>query len=326
MTVRALVTGGGGFVGQWLARALLERGDAVWLAGLDASLPPGTLDDRARAAVPWLRLDVRSAEEVGAALDVARPDVVFHLAGLSYVPDAQDAPARAWDVNVLGAVRLLSAIATRRRAGALDPTVLVVGTAMQYGPHDAAELPLVEDAEQRPVTVYGATKAAQEIAALQAWRADGVRVICTRSFNHSGAGHAPSFLLPALVRRALDIRRGAERSLRLGADAVRDYLHVRDVVDAYLALAERGMPGEAYNVASGEGVSARDLAADVLLRVGARADISTDPALLRSVDVPALVGSYAKLHQATGWTPRHSRGEIIDDLIRSLQSHNAPSH
>ena len=319
MSVRALVTGGGGFVGQWLARALLARGDAVWLGGLEPPAAGGVLSDEERAAARWLSVDVRRADDLARALDDARPDLVFHLAGLSYVPDAQDAPARAWDVNVLGAVRLLSAIAARRRAGALDPLVLVVGTAMQYGRHDAAELPLTEHAEQRPVTVYGATKAAQETAALQAWRADGVRVVCTRSFNHSGPGHAPSFLLPALVHRALDIRRGSEQTLRLGADAVRDYLHVKDVVDAYLLLAERGTPGEAYNVASGQGASARELAADVLLRVGAAADISTDPTLLRSADVPVLVGSYAKLHDATGWKPRRTRAEIIDDLVRFIQ-------
>lgn len=319
MSVRALVTGGGGFVGQWLARALLARGDAVWLAGLEPPTPAGVLTDEERASVRWLSVDVRRAEDLDRALDDSRPDLVFHLAGLSYVPDAQDAPARAWDVNVLGAVRLLSSIARRRGAGTIDPAVLVVGTAMQYGSHPAAEMPLTESAEQRPLTVYGATKAAQEVAALQAWRADGVRVICTRSFNHSGPGHGASFLLPALVSRALEIRRGGERTLRLGADAVRDYLHVKDVVDAYLLLAERGEPGEAYNVASGEGVSARELAADVLLRVGAAADISTDPALLRSADVPVLVGAWAKLHAATGWTPRRTRGEIIDDLVRFIQ-------
>lgn len=318
MSVRALVTGGGGFVGQWLARALLARGDAVWLAGLEPPQPGGVLTDEERAAARWLSVDVRRADDVARALDDARPDLVFHLAGLSYVPDAQDAPARAWDVNVLGAVRLLAAITARKRAGAIDPTVLVVGTAMQYGKHADADLPLTESAEQRPVTVYGASKAAQEVAALQAWRSDGIRVVCTRSFNHSGPGHAAEFLLPALVRRALDIRQGTERTLRLGADAVRDYLHVKDVIDAYLLLAERGVPGEAYNVASGEGVSARQLASDVLLRVGAAADISTDPALLRSADVPVLVGSYAKLHAATGWTPRRTRAEIIDDLVRSI--------
>lgn len=319
MNTRALLTGGGGFVGQWLARTLLERGWSVYSAGPERGPTVAGVLSRAEVdAVHWLRTDVRRAEDVSAAVEQSQPDHVFHLAGVSYVPDAQEAPTLAFDVNTLGAVRLLAAIARARREGRLDPKVLIIGSATQYGRHDPVEMPLTEAAEQRPVTVYAASKAAQEIAALQSWRSDGVRVVCTRSFNHSGAGHAPHFLLPALVRRALALRDGsaAERALHLGADSVRDYLHVSDVVAAYVCLAERGTPGEAYNVCSGDGVNAHRLAADVLLRVGASADIITDPALVRDADVPVLVGSPRKL-QALGWTISRTRDDIIDDLINA---------
>ncbi len=318
MTVRALVTGGGGFVGQWLARAMVERGWSVTCAGVESRPALALLDDDERRAIRWIVADVRRDEDVEAAVDASAPDVLFHLAGLSYVPQAAGAPSLAWEVNVLGAVRVLHAIAVRKRAGTLDPRILVVGSATQYGRHEPARMPLSEDAEQRPITVYAATKAAQELAALQIFRADGLRVICTRSFNHSGIGHDAHFLLPSLVQRALAARAEASGELRLGdADAVRDYLHVSDVVRAYLLLIERGVDGEVYNVCSGEGVSARQLATDVLLRVGARADISTDPALLRAVDVPMLVGSPRKLQLATGWRPEKTRDDIIDDLIHA---------
>ncbi len=266
----------------------------------------------------WICADIRRDEDVQAALEASAPDVVFHLAGVSFVPQATAAPALAWEVNVLGAVRLLQAISVRKGAGTLDPRILIVGSATQYGRHDPADMPLTEDAEQRPVTVYAATKAAQEIAALQRYRADGLRVICTRSFNHSGVGHDAHFLLPSLVQRAMAARTAGSAELRLGdAEAVRDYLHVSDVVRAYLLLIERGAEGEVYNVCSGEGVSARQLAADVLLRAGARADITTDPTLLRAVDVPMLVGSPRKLQLATGWRPERTRDDIIDDLIHA---------
>jgi GDP-4-dehydro-6-deoxy-D-mannose reductase len=98
---------------------------------------------------------------------------------------------------------------------------------------------------------------------------------------------------------------------------------VDDVVLAYLALLERGRPGEAYNVASGRGVSVRQLAADVLLRVGASADISTDVALQRATDVPALVGSHDKLTKDTGWTPQKTHLDIIDDVIRFASTNAA---
>lgn len=314
---RAFITGGSGFVGQWLARALLERGSTVTSFGLHA---PSTvvLAPNEREKVRWMPGDIRDVRSLHDSLRSAKPDVVFHLAGVSFVPEARDAPVTAFDVNVLGAVRLLAEVTRLREAGEIDPVVLVVGSATQYGRHDAADMPLTEDAEQRPSDVYAASKAAQEVAARQAQRSNGVKVICTRSFNHSGAGHPAHFLLPALVRRAVALRDADESELRLGnQDSVRDYLHVADVVHAYLLLARNGVPGEVYNVCSGTGVSARELAAEVLLRVGRTAEITTDPALVRSVDVPVLVGSPAKLQRATGWRPTRTRADIIDDLIHA---------
>jgi GDP-4-dehydro-6-deoxy-D-mannose reductase len=319
VTRRALVTGGGGFVGQWLARALLEQGWAVTGAGVGVHEPgPTVLGSEEMRAVTWLSTDIRRDADVEQAITRARPDAVFHLAGVSFIPDARGAPTHAYDVNGLGAARLLGETARQRAAGVIDPVLLIVGSGMQYGRHDLSEMPLRESAEQRPLTVYAASKSVQEIIALQAFRAAGLRVICTRSFNHSGLGHAPHFLLPSLVRRALDIRAGAAPALRIGnASSVRDYLHVSDVVRAYLLLVENGVEGDVYNVCSGIGISACQLAADVLSRVGVTAEITTDPALVRDDDVPVLVGSPAKLQGATEWAPARTHRDIIDDLLHA---------
>lgn len=320
MAERALVTGGTGFVGQWLARLLLAEGFEVISLGLHPP-PFGVLSPNEHSAVHWINGDIRDSDAIHQTLDQAKPDMIFHLAGVSFIPDARESPTGAYEVNVIGAVGLLAEVTRRRAAGLTDPIVLVVGSATQYGRHSIAEMPLCEDAEQRPTDVYAASKTAQEVAARQVQRSDGVRIICTRSFNHSGAGHPERFLLPALVRRALAIRNDGGGELRLGnRDSIRDYSHVEDVVRAYLLLARRGTPGEVYNVCSSEGVSALDLARAVLLRVGTIAEITTDPALVRGVDVPVLVGSSAKLKQATGWRPTRSRADIIDDLIHAATS------
>jgi GDP-4-dehydro-6-deoxy-D-mannose reductase len=319
VTRRALVTGGAGFAAQWLERALLDRGWEVVAAGL--GVPPTTtsvLRDAERRAIEWIPADVRRPDDVRRTVDASRPDIVFHLAGIAFVPAAAADPGDTYEVNVIGAVRLLAAIAERRKAGILDPVILVVGSGEQYGRHDASELPLRETASQNPVSVYAASKVAQEVAALQAARSQGLRVVATRSFNHAGPGQAPQFLLPALVRRALDARANGHAAVPLGnRDPIRDYLHVEDVASAYVALAERGAPGEVYNVCSGDGVSVGELAATVLQRVGVRADITADPSLMRPVDLPALVGSPDKLRRATGWSPRRTRADIIDDLIHA---------
>ncbi len=318
--MRALITGATGFVGQTLSRALLDAGHGV--TGLTPEDPSTAvlLSADQLGEIEWVRGDVRRTEDVRRALNVAPPDAIFHLAGVSSVPGAAGDPGAAAEVNVVGVARLLAEVRVRRRVGVLDPAVLVVGSAEQYGRHDRSELPLAEDAEQRPLTVYAATKAAQEVLALEAYRSEGVRVIAVRSFNHSGVGQGPSFLLPSLVARALALRGSTDRNARLtigNGGSVRDFLHVEDVVAAYIALVARGRAGEVYNVASGVGVSVKELAVQVLGATGVKAPIAPDAALIRAVDVPALIGDSTRLRDATGWEPTRTVRDIIDDIVRA---------
>jgi GDP-4-dehydro-6-deoxy-D-mannose reductase len=315
--VRALVTGAAGFAGQWLCRELLHSGWDVWGARLDASLPPGALAVDASRSVRWWQGDLRAPSAAHDAIDASEPDAIFHLAGIAHVPSANADPAGTLDVNVIVAARLLGDVRTRRAAGTLDPVVVVVGSGEQYGRHDAAELPLDESAAQRPMGVYAASKAAQEVLALEAHRTGGVRVIAARPFNHSGPGQSPNFVIPALVRRAVELRGTANPLVMGNTDTVRDFSHVEDVVRGYVALAERGVPGEAYNIASGAGTNMASLALRILALAGVAAKLQTDPALVRPADVPALVGSAAKLRAATGWAPRHSLDTILEELIRA---------
>ena len=317
MNTRALVTGGNGFVAQWAMRAMLVRGWTVTAAGVGAVPAAGVLTGAERGQIDWRVMDVTRQHDVASVMESVRPDVVLHLAAVSHIPEAMANPGYAYEVNAVGTVRLLAEVRRHRAAGTADPVVVVVGSAEQYGRHELEEMPLHEDVAQRPLSLYAASKVAQEVAALQAFRSDGVRVVCTRSFNHSGIGHGAQFLLPSIVRRALALpTTGGVLPIGNG-DTVRDFLHVADVVEAYLLLLERGERGEAYNVCSGEGTSVRELAAAVLNRLGRSADIGTDPALTRPVDVPVLVGSNSKLRRATGWAPRRTRADIIDDLIHA---------
>ena len=312
MTRRVLITGGSGFVGQWLARALVMRGDTVLGGSLDGAPGHAVLDTSTRKAVQWVALDVTDPDATLECIRATRPDWVAHLAGIAFPPEANAAPARTFDVNVTGALNVLSSLA-RVSPGS---RALVIGSADQYGPQPSTDYPLAETTPQAPRSYYGASKAAQEIVALQVWRSTGLEVVCTRSFNHSGVGHANSYLLPALVERARCLPAGD--ALFIGnPEPVRDYLHVADVVDAYVALLERGHPGECYNVCSGTGTSVRELAERVLKRLGIDADIQSDPALVRPSDTPLLVGNNDKLRRATGWSPRRSIDDIIDDLIHA---------
>ncbi len=325
--MKALVTGAGGFVGQWLCRALLRDGWSVTGTTLGFAPEPGVLSPAELMLMHWRSIDLRPGTDrrtPSALLQREAPDVVFHLAGVSFVPAAADDPIAALETNVGAAVRLIEALREQREAGGPDAVLLVIGSAEQYGRHDAADLPLTERHECRPRTFYAATKAAQEQFALAAARHDGLRIIATRSFNHSGPGQAPTFLLPALVARAAAARAAAAAGDTAAAgiaigntDTVRDFLHVSDVAEAYIALAGRGRPGEVYNVCSGEGATVGTIAAEVLARAGVDAPLRTDPSLQRPVDVPLLVGDNSKLRADTGWAPRRTRADIIADLLNA---------
>lgn len=316
MPRRVLITGGSGFVGQWLSKLCLEHGARVFGGTIEGPPPEGVLTPAARKAVTWIPLDTSSADSVDRAVSEAAPEFVVHLAGIAFPPDANANPARAYDVNTLGAARLLLALAGQRA----NLRVLVVGTAEQYGRHADSEYPLDESIPQFPHSPYAGSKAAQEILALQISRSSSIEVIGTRSFNHSGVGHGQSYLLPSLVRRAKQLPpRGG--SLAMGnTSPIRDYLHVADVVNAYWLLLERGHAGDIYNVSSGRGISVREIGERVLQRLGVSASIVEDPALARASDVPILVGDNSKIRRATGWTPERTIDDIIDDLIHASTS------
>lgn len=315
MTRRVLVTGGNGFVGQWLTHVMLAKGWTVFPGVIDWPPRAPLLTADERNAVHWTMLDIRSDEEVARALDASAPDYVVHLAGIAFAPEANASPVRAFEINALGAVRLLTRLAAIAAKGV---RVLIVGSAEEYGQQPATAYPIAETAPLRPLTPYAVAKAAQELVAQQAFRGSGLQAVCTRSFNHSGVGHGESYLLPTLVRRAIELPAGGGGQLRIGnAAVVRDYLHVLDVVDAYVLLLERGEAGEVYNVCSGQAVSVRDLAERVLERTGVVAEIVTEPSLQRAIDVPVLVGDNTKLRAATGWSPQRTVDTIITDLIHA---------
>jgi GDP-4-dehydro-6-deoxy-D-mannose reductase len=293
--MRVAVTGSSGFVGSHLVPYLRSHGDDVV-----------TID---RTGTP--PVDVTDAAEVREVLRAARPDAVYHLAALSHVGRSWDAPEAVLRINAVGALNVLRACLD---AGV--ERVLVAGSADVYGVVGPEDLPLTEESPIRPVTPYGASKAAADVIALQAYLGDGLGTLRVRAFNHTGPGQSVSMLVPGLARRIADAERVAGSKVSVGrVDVVRDLSDVRDVVRAYRLLVELGTPGEAYNVCSGRGVSVRDVAETMLSMSAAPLELVVDPELVRPVDVPRLVGSPAKLHEATGWEPVIPWEQTLEDVL-----------
>jgi GDP-4-dehydro-6-deoxy-D-mannose reductase len=298
--MKVAVTGSSGFVGSHLVPYLRSRGDDVV-----------TID---RTGTP--SVDVTGAAEVREVLRAARPDAVYHLAALSHVGRSWDAPEAVFRINAVGALNVLRACID---AGV--ERVLVAGSADVYGVVGPEDLPLTEESQIRPVTPYGASKAAADILALQAYLGDGLGTLRVRAFNHSGPGQTPSMLVPGLAQRITDAEGAAGSKVSVGnLNIVRDLCDVRDVVRAYRLLVERGTPGEAYNVCSGRGVSVREIADVMLSMSDASLELVVDPDLVRPVDVPRLVGDPAKLRAETGWEPEIPLERTLEDVLTAMRA------
>jgi GDP-4-dehydro-6-deoxy-D-mannose reductase len=264
--VRVLLTGSRGFVGAHLVARLVERG-----------LQPIATDRE--------DLDVTDADAVAALVAKERPDAVVHLAAVSSVGAARRDPRLAFRVNFVGARILLASVARF----APRARVLLVASGEVYGPLAAQAPPFEERAPLRPASVYGRSKAAADLLGA-AWAARGLDVVRVRPFNHTGPGQSQEFVL-------------ASFALSVGSlESIRDFLDVRDVVAAYVALLERAAPAGAYNVASGTGWRIGALLDRLMEIVGVRAEICVEPGRLRPPD--RSVGDASRVRSATGWAPR----------------------
>jgi GDP-4-dehydro-6-deoxy-D-mannose reductase len=293
--VKVAVTGARGFVGPHLVAHLESCGDEV--LALDRHGPDS--------------FDVTDADAVNARLTDARPEVLYHLAALSHVGESWNSPITSFRVNAEGTLNIL-----RTCTDLKIERVVVVLSSEVYGRVEEADLPLTEDSPLRPVTPYGAAKAAADMLALQAFLGDGLGAIRVRPFSHTGPGQSARFVVPALAARIARAERDGVHEIPVGSlDAVRDLTDVRDVVRAYRRVAERGEPGEVYNVCSGTGVSVQQIADQLLTRSTRPIRLVTDPDLVRPVEVPRLVGSNERLRAATGWEPEIPLTRTIADVL-----------
>lgn len=320
MTRRVLVTGGNGFVGRHLLAHLLREqpGATVhaWQREPATEVPPPR---ELAAGVSWATVELVDRAGVREALAAARPDEIYHLAGVSHVGWSWTNTAATLEVNVVGTHILLDEL----RRLQLDARVLVTGSATIYAAREEA---LTEEHVLAPANPYALSKLAQELLALRACRDDRQQVLVVRAFNHIGPGQDPSFFAPGFARQLATIEAGqAPPVLRVGnLDARRDLTDVRDTVRAYRALMQRGQPGRPYNVCSGRAAKVGDVlgALSACCRVPVRVEV--DPARLRPNDTPLILGSFARLQADTGWTPlipfEETLRDVMDDARRVLAS------
>ncbi len=313
--MKILLTGADGFVGGWLARRMLDSGHAVVGTHRRGAGPSPVLGSTEAARIEWRELELASAESIEAA-SRGRWDAVVHLAALSSGSEARENPGLAWEVNAAGTARLAEVLGLRTATRQGDPNFLVVSTGEVYG-SGRGEAHKESDAAL-PCSPYAGSKLGAEIAALEVSRRTGLRVMIARPFPHTGPCQDIRFVVPALASRIVAAKRIGAAVIKSGnLDTVRDFLDVRDVADAYLALLERGTAGEVYNIASGEGRALTDVVKRLERLAQWKVRPELEPRLARRSDIQHLVGDATKLRADTGWRPQLSFDRTLQDLLHA---------
>lgn len=317
--MRALITGIGGFAGSHLADYLLAETD--WqIVGcvLNECDIPTHLQDR----IECQAVDLRDPSAVRHMLAKVAPDFIFHLAALAQVGDSWRNPWPVLQNNILAQLNLLQALAD---LGA-SPRTMITGSNEEYGLVQPEELPLTEENPLRPNSPYGVSKITQDMLGLQYHLSHGLPVIRVRPFNHIGPRQAPGFVAPDFSRQVAEAEAGLRPPrMQVGnLEARRDFTDVRDMVRAYYLAVTQGIPGEVYNIGSGQSHAVQELL-DVLLSFS-RVDITIerDPTRLRPSDVPEVRCDASKFHALTGWEPsipfETSLRDVLDDWRQRVQS------
>lgn len=296
---KVLITGGDGFVGQHVLSRLANDNLIEVVASVQEP-------DKVLRAARTIQLDVTVESEVRRVIKTERPTHILHLAAVSSKGDADRNPRRTWNINVAGTQNIALALMEEQLP---DCRFIFCGSSEVYGDSFRSEEALDETALLKPVTVYGATKAAADLMIGQ-MSLSGLRAIRVRPFNHIGPGQRPDFAVPAFSQQVARIERGQQKPIiRVGNLSVRrDFLDVRDVVSVYVSLINEfdNLPnGCVLNIASGQSISLQSILSRLLSFSMSKIEVEVDPQLLRQYEIPVMRGNAVKLQQVLGWKPQY---------------------
>jgi UDP-glucose 4-epimerase len=313
--MKALVTGGAGFIGSHLVRALLERGDQVVILDNFSSGRRSNLDELA-GEIELVEGDLRSYERVHAAMDGV--ELVFHEGALPSVPRSVQVPLTTNEVNVSGTLNVLLAArdeAVRR--------VVFASSSSVYG--DADGFPRVETQRPQPLSPYGVAKLAAESYCRAFWQVYGLETVSLRYFNVFGPWQDPHSQYAAVVPRFIARSLEGKPSVIYGdGNQSRDFTYVGNVVAGnLLAASAPNVAGEVLNVATGGSLTVNELSAAIQDTLGVEIEPVYEPARVGEIEHSA--ADISRATRLLGYEPLQSVEEGIATTIDSLRATGAVS-
>lgn len=311
--MNVMITGVTGFAGSYLAEYLVNKPD-VNVFGLKRWNSPLENIYSVMDKINLINFDLGDPHSIYRAVKEVKPDKIFHLAAQSYVPMSFKAPIDTMRANVFGTINLLEAVLEN----GLDPVIHVCTSSEVYGQVTQEDLPIDESTPFRPQSPYGVSKVAEDMLAYQYYQTYGLKIVRTRSFTHTGPRSKQVFVAPAFAKQIAEIELGVKKDNTVyvgNLDSVRTFLDIRDMVEAYWTLTEKGTYGEAYNIAGDYTCTVGEMLNVLLTMTEVKPEIVVDPELLRKSDVTLQVPDTRKFKAATNWTPRIEFKETLSDIL-----------
>jgi len=306
--MRILITGITGFAGGHLTEALLAKGHAE-LYGLcrSAEWPaewPDLID-----RVQLHHFDLTKANDLPSLLESIRPDWIFHLAGYAHAGRSFAEADAAWLGNLQSTLNLYDAVV--QWGG--RPRILYVSSGLIYGESDPQGSPCSESELLRPASPYAASKAAADLASYQYSRFPGLDIVRARPFNHIGPRQQPIYAVPRFASQIAAIERGRQPPVVETGDltSCRDLSDVRDIVQAYISLLEKGKSGEAYNAGSGAAYRMQDVLDKLLALSKVKVEVRQKVQEPRPVEIGVTHANCNKLQRETGWRAHYTLDQTL---------------
>ncbi|TGN17126.1 GDP-mannose 4,6-dehydratase [Leptospira idonii] len=297
--ITTLVTGSNGFVGKYLVSALEEA---------------------ERYEIIPFPCDIRDREETAKLIQTTKPSLVYHLAAQPFVPRAIEDPWETEAINVGGTLNLLESLHRLQS----EVRMLYVSSADVYGRQNQTSLPLHEELIANPINPYSGSKLAAESYCRQySAFSKTLSVIIARPFNHIGIGQRPEFVIPNFCNQIIEAKRKHLTNIQVGdLNPTRDFSNVKDIVEGYLLLMEKGESGQIYNICSGEETSIRTVVEKLIAISGVSIECKVDESRIRSAETSRVFGDNRKLKRL-GWSSKRSLEDTLLEIYREMENLNS---
>ena len=311
--LKVLVLGGTGMVGSHFMKKYKDDGyDVYGVARNSASSRMAAIQN-----TDIIRSDILDRDALMNIMKRIKPDIIIHMAAQAFNGDSWNLEYLTHETNYMGTLNVLFCA----KEVVPDAKVLLACSSAEYGNITEKDCPLVEERLLKPHTPYGVSKAGVENLGRQYALNYGMKIFLPRMFIHVGTGHPPATAIQNFARQLALIKRGQlKNEIHVGnLETYRDYIDVRDGVDAMRLLLGKGNPGEPYNICNGEAVQIKEILNELIDIAGVKVTVNADKNLFRVADEPLLLGDNSKI-KALGYKRKYSIRQTLEDVFNDWES------